>query len=147
MKLLSYTPTFKNISSVFLITAMMLLFNSCARKTNFQTSSVVPAARGSVKVKKDDNNNYVIKMKMTGLAEAKRLEPAKQVYVVWMETDDHAIKNLGQINSNSSLLSKTLKASFETVSPFKPIKIFITAEDKADVAYPDTQVVLSTSNF
>ena len=147
MKLLSYTPTFKNISSVFFFFFMMLLFNSCARKTNFQTSSVVPAARGSVKVKKDDNNNYVIKMKMTGLAEAKRLEPAKQVYVVWMEADDHSIKNLGQINSNSSLLSKTLKASFETVSPFKPIKIFITAEDKADAAYPDTQVVLSTSNF
>jgi hypothetical protein len=147
MKLQTVTSLVKKSTSTLLIIAMMLLFNSCARKTTFLTSSVVPAARGSVKVKKDDNNNYVIKMKMTGLAEAKRLELAKQVYVVWMETDDHAIKNLGRINSNSSLLSKTLKASFETVTPFKPIKIFITAEDQADTAYPDSKVVLTTSIF
>ena len=139
-------PAFKYISSVVLIAAMMF-FVSCARKTTFQTSSVVPAARGSVKVKKDNNNNYAIKIKMTNLAEASRLEPAKQVYVVWMETDDHAIKNLGRINSNSSVLSKTLKASFETVTPFKPIKIFVTAEDQADATSPDTQIVLSTNNF
>ena len=147
MKIQIFTSPLKNISSALFIIAMMLIFNSCARKTNFQTSSVVPAARGSVKVKKDNNNNYDVKIKMTGLAEAKRLEPAKQVYVVWMETDDHAIKNLGRMNSNSSLLSKTLKASFETVTPFKPIKIFITAEGQADVTSPDTQIVLSTNNF
>lgn len=147
MKLQTVTSLFKKSTSAFLIIALMFFFSSCARKTTFLTSSVVPAARGSVKVKKDDNNNYVIKMKMTGLAEAKRLEPAKQVYVVWMESDDHAVKNLGQINSSSSLLSKTLKASFETVTPFKPVKIFITAEDQADVTYPDRQIVLSTSNF
>ncbi len=139
--------TFKNLASGLLVIAMIMLVTSCARKTNFQTSSVVPAARGSVKVKKDDNNNYDIKIKLNGLAEAKRLEPAKQVYVVWMEADDHTTKNLGRINSNSSLLSKKLKASFDTVTPFKPIKIFITAEDQADVTYPDTRVVLTTSNF
>ncbi len=147
MELQTFKSSFKKYSSGVLIIIMMLMFNSCAKKTSFQTSSVVPAARGSVKVKKDNNNNYGIKIKMTGLAEASRLEPAKQVYVVWMETDDHAIRNLGRINSNSSLLSKTLKASFETVSPFKPIKIFVTAEDQADAAYPDTKVVLTTSDF
>lgn len=32
----------------------LLLMSSCARKINFTTSAVVPAAEGSVKVKKDD---------------------------------------------------------------------------------------------
>lgn len=147
MKTQTFNPSFKKYLSGVLIIAMMLLFNSCARKTTFQTSSVVPAARGSVKVKKDNNNNYGIKIKLTGLAEADRLGSSKKVYVVWLESDNHAIKNLGRINSSSSLLSKKLKASFETVTPFKPIKIFITAEDQADVTYPGTQVILTTSNF
>lgn len=147
MKTQTFNPSFKKYSSGILIIVMMLLFNSCARKTTFQTSSMVPAARGSVKVKKDNNNNYDIKIKLTGLAEANRLGSSKKVYVVWLESDDHAIKNLGRINSSSSLLSKKLKASFQTVTPFKPVKIFITAEDQADATYPDTQIVLTTNDF
>lgn len=129
--------------------AAVLIFTafSCASKASFQTSSVVPAARGDVKVKKDGNNNYQIKIKISGLAEAKRLEPAKQVYVVWLESEGHNINNLGRINSSSSFLSKKLKADFETVSSIKPIKIFITAEDEASVQYPGTHIILTTNNF
>lgn len=137
----------KKIALTFLATALIFTFFSCARKAGFQTSSVVPAARGEVKVKKDGNNNYQIKIKISGLAEAKRLEPAKQVYVVWLESEEHNINNLGRINSSSNLLSKTLKASFESVSSVKPIKIFITAEDEASVQYPGTHIILSTNIF
>jgi hypothetical protein len=52
------------------------------------------------------------------------------------------MKNIGRVNS-----SNKLKVSFETVSSFKPIKIFITAEDDEDVQYPGQQVVLSTDKF
>ena len=133
----------------FTITAAMMLFimSSCARKISFQKSSVVPAAEGSVKIKKDKNDNYRINVAISNLAEPKRLQPAKSTYVVWMDTDNNRIKNIGQINSSTGFLSGKLKASFETVSAFKPIKIFITAEDDAAVQYPDMQVVLSTSNF
>jgi hypothetical protein len=44
-------------------------------------------------------------------------------------------------------MSNKLKASFETVSPVKPTKIFITAEDDPGVQYPGTQVVLTTQAF
>ena len=137
----------KNILISILAATLIFACFSCSRKASFQTSTVVPAARGDVKVKKDGNNNYQIKIKISGLAEAKRLEPGKQVYVVWLESDEHITKNLGQINSSSSLLSKKLKASFETVSSMKPIKIFITAEDEGSVQFPGSYVVLATNDF
>jgi hypothetical protein len=108
---------------------------------------VVPAARGSVKIKKDNNHNYVIQVHLTNLAEVKRLEPPRQTYVVWMETGQNAAKNIGPIKSSSSMLSQTLKASIETVSADKPTKIFITAEDDGSIQIPGTQVVLTTGNF
>jgi hypothetical protein len=134
---------------LFVLTGVMVLFSfsSCARKVSFLTSSVVPAAEGTVKLNKDKNKNYHIQIALSNLAEPNRLQPSKNTYVVWMETDDNAVKNIGQINTSTGFLSKKLKASFETVSPVKPTKIFLTAEDDANVQYPGMQVVLSTNNF
>ncbi len=123
---------------------IMMIFSmaSCSTKALFLTSSVVPAAKGFVKVKTDKNNNYVIQVEISNLAGVERLQPAKQTYVVWMVTDQEVTKNIGRLNS-----SKNLKASFETVSSFKPIKIFITAEEDESMQYPGEQVVLTTSAF
>ena len=131
---------------------MMILFEmmvnqSCAHKISFGTSSVVPAAEGSVKVKKDKNNNYNIDLSVIRLADPKRLSPSKQLYVVWMDADQNGTKNIGQLKTSSGMLSKTLKSSLKTVSSVKPTRIFITAEDDAAVQYPGGQVVLDTSSF
>ncbi|MEP6725389.1 MAG: hypothetical protein ABJC98_06225 [Bacteroidota bacterium] len=139
--------TVRNISFIVAAAMMLFLFSSCSRKISFQTSTVVPAAEGTVKVKKDKNDNYRISVSISNLAEPNRLQPAKHTYVVWMDTDNNRIKNIGQINSSTGFLSSKLKASFETVSSFKPIKIFITAEDDAAIQYPGMQVVLSTDRF
>lgn len=147
MKANVLTSLIKNTVLTILSLVMVLTFNACVTKAAFLTSSVVPAARGDVKVKKDNNRNYVIKIKLTNLAELKRLEPSMQAYVVWMESDGALTKNLGQINSSSSMLSKTLKASFETVSSSRPTKIFITAETQANVPGPGSMIILSTSDF
>jgi hypothetical protein len=127
--------------------AMVISFSSCTKKISFLNSSIVPAARGYVEIKSDKNKNNVIEIHLTDLAEVQRLEPARQTYVVWMITDENLIKNLGQIKSSSSMMSKQLKASFETVSSFKPTRIFITAEDDANTQYAGKQIVLSTKNF
>lgn len=100
-----------------------------------------------MKITKDDNKNYSIQIELVNLAEVSRIAPSKSTYVVWMETDDSSVKNIGQIKSNSKFLSSKLKASFKTVTPFKPSKIFITAEDNADVQYPGMQLIMETSNF
>lgn len=146
MNYLKMTTT-RNIGFTITAAMMFLFFSSCARKISFQTSTVVPAAEGTVKVKKDKNNNYRISVAISNLAEPTRLQPSKNTYVVWMDTDNNRIKNIGQINSSTGFLSQKLKASFETVSSFKPIKIFITAEDDAAIQYPGMQVVLSTDHF
>jgi len=125
---------------------IMFAFTSCAQKIRFANSSVVPAAEGTVKIKKDNNKNYNIDIDVIHLADPKRLSPPKEVYIVWMETDNTSAKNIGQIESSSSILSSTLKGSIKTVSPIKPTKIFITAEDNAQVQYPGT-VILTTSSF
>ena len=146
MKLAEFiTAAARNISSGVLAIGIILSLDSCSSKTAFLNSQVVPAARGSVKVKKDNNHNYVIQVHVRNLAEVKRLDPPKQTYVVWM-SDRETTKNIGQIKSSSSLLSKNLKASFETVSSTRPLKIFITAEEDGNTQTPGMQI-LATNNF
>ncbi len=127
-----------------LIALVVSLSTSCARKMTFTKSYVVPAAQGSIKVSKDKNKNYDINISITDLAGVDRLQPPKQTYVVWMVTDEGQTKNIGQLKSTKSFLSKKLKASLKTVSSFNPVKILITAEDDPGTQYPGNQVVLST---
>ena len=127
--------------------AMIISLGACSQKITFLNSSVVPAARGYVEIKTDKNKNNVIDIHVTDLAEVQRLQPARQTYVVWMVTDQNETKNMGQLKSASSMLSKQLKASFESVTAFKPTRIFITAEDDANTQYAGDQIVLSTSSF
>lgn len=133
----------KNIILTLVITTVMIAFTACSTKALFLSSSVVPAAQGSVIIKEDANKNYTIKLQISNLANSQSLTPPKNVYVVWMLTNN-TTKNIGQIISSSSSISSKLKASFQTVSSFKPEKIFITAEKEADVQYPYSEVVLTT---
>jgi hypothetical protein len=137
----------KAIYSIITMVMLGLLLSACAKKIAFQTSAIVPAARGNVKVKKDNNSNYAIKVFIRNLAEVKRLSPPKTAYIVWMETSQQPVKNIGKIDSDNKRFSNKLKASFESVSPTKPTKIFITAEDDASTQYPSYQLILSTNNF
>ena len=136
----------KVITGIFLILFFFSL-NACAKKTRFLTSSTVPAARGYVKISLDKNKNFDIQLRLSGLAEVQRLQPPKQGYVVWMVTQENVTKNIGRLISSSSLLSKALKASFESVSSLKPIKIFITAEEDINIQYPEGLNILTTDQF
>jgi hypothetical protein len=136
-------------SGVFLLalSALVLSFSSCATKTPFLNSSVVPGADGSVSVSKDKNKNSVIKIQIKNLAEPDRLQPPRKQYIVWMVTDNDLTKNIGRIKSSRTMFNKRMEGSFETISSFTPVKIFITAEDDADVQYPQEQVILTTTDF
>ena len=121
---------------------IMLPFSLQAQKIPFLQSSIAPAAEGYVKVRQDNNNNNVIKIRIKNMAEIESLDPAKQTYLVWMVTETETTKNIGRINSTNQL-----KVSFETVSSFQPMKIFITAEDTESTQVPSEMIVLSTDKF
>jgi hypothetical protein len=144
------TQIFKNSQIFFsavILFFLLFTFNSCSKKIVFPSSSIVPAAAGRVKIKKDNNNNYSISLNIENLPDSKRLSPPRNYYVVWIETRNNGIKNLGRIVSSSSFLSSKMKASLNAVSPVKPKRVFITAENDEYVRYPGNMVVLDTGNF
>lgn len=139
----------RTFSGIFipLLIIVLLSVSGCSKKLAFQQSTVVPAAKGYVKITKDENKNYRIKLELSDLAEIKRLDPQKESYVVWMSSDNNTTTNLGRISSSGSLLSKRLTVSFETVTAIKPSLIFITAENESNTKYPTGTTILTTGKF
>ncbi|GAB2563836.1 hypothetical protein [Spirosoma aerophilum] len=130
----------KTLHSIAILVITLLTLASCSTKMSFLNSTVAPAATGQVNVKKDKNANYSINVRVRNLAEPKQLTPAKETYIVWMESDKDPVKKLGQIKPSSRALTGSLTAT----DIGKPINVFITAEDNVDVQYPDGQTVLTT---
>ncbi len=130
----------KTITTVATMLFTIIALNSCTPKMTFVTSAIVPAATGSVNVKKDKNKNYVINVNVQNLAEPKNLSPAKNTYLVWMESSENSAKKLGQLVPNG----KALKATLNATAIAEPRTVFVTAEDNVEVQYPDSQVILST---
>jgi hypothetical protein len=141
MKIIKFNINIKKGILLFSV-LLLVLFVSCSKKTAFNTSPIIPAARGEVVVKKDNNENYHIELQISFLAEPERLNPPKSTYVVWMLSEDSNPINLGQIVGTSKLHVK-----FETVSSSKPKLIFVTAEDDPSVLYPGNMRVLETNKF
>lgn len=135
---LSIKKSFKILSFIF----AAILVSACSKKITFPTSEVVPAAEAVLQVDKNDSDNYEVQLEVTNLAEPNRLTPSRSNYVVWMVTEKHGTINLGNLKVN-----KKNKASLETVTPYKPIRLFITAEDTAKAVLPSTQVVLNSEDF
>jgi hypothetical protein len=89
-----------------------------------------------MKSSKDDNGNSKLTLKAKYLTSPERLTPARSVYIVWLQTKDNGLINLGQLETDSSS-----KASFETITPYEPNEVFITAEDNAALKYPTGQEI------
>lgn len=145
MKLIPFIHKGFKVKRFLVLVFAAFIIQSCGSKYAFSTSPVVPAAQGAVKVKRDDNKNYKIQVDVKHLAEPKRLTPARKVYIVWMQTENNGIKNIGQLTSSSGIFSSTLKSSLEAVSSFKPLSFMITAEDQGNIQYPGGQVILKTN--
>jgi hypothetical protein len=129
--------------TIFLLAMLCILF-SCSKKITFSTSAVVPAAEGSVKIKKDKNENYAVDLTVHHLSAPDRLMEAKNLYIVWANTKENGVRNMGQLKSGHGIFSKALTGSLKTVTTFEPVNFFITAEKDASIRYPEGQVVLTT---
>lgn len=121
-------------------------FTCCSNSLKFVPSTVVPGAEGKVKVKTDKNKNYAVDVNVQNLADPNLLASPKSTYVVWMETADHGTQNLGRLTSSHGLFSKAMKGSLQTVTPYRPVRFFITGEDRADAQYPASETVLTSES-
>ncbi|MFN4198663.1 MAG: hypothetical protein ACK4FS_06515 [Flavobacterium sp.] len=117
----------------------LILFTGCATTATFPVSDVVPAAEIKVKKKSDKNGNHTLEITAQHLAGADRLNPPANNYSVWIVTQDHGIKNLGQMQ-----VRNTRKTTFKTSTPFDFSEIFITAESQGDLRYPSGREISRT---
>ncbi|WP_460994750.1 hypothetical protein [Spirosoma harenae] len=130
----------KTIYSTAMTIITVIGLNACTPKMTFVTSSIVPAASGTVSVKKDKNKNYITNVNVMNLAEPKNLSSPKNTYLVWMESTGNSFKKIGQLMP----AGRALKGNLSATSIDKPNQVFITAENNPDVQYPDGEIVLTT---
>ena len=137
-KALSIPQVFKVITFVL----MAVLVTACSTRVVFPESPSMPGADVVFKVDKNKNNNYELELEVDNIARPNRLVPPRNNYVVWLETSSHGTINIGNLR-----VSSKNKGSLMTVTPYKPIRVFISAEDKQDVIFPSSQIVLSSEEF
>jgi hypothetical protein len=125
---------------------ILIALTSCGKKIAFLPSTVIPTAKGYVKIKGDKNNNYAVKLQVKDIVKSKDLQPGKKTYVVWVETNENRAHHLGNLESSKGLFSGTRKGKLETVTPAKPVRVFVTAEDNSTPQFP-SEVVLTTKLF
>lgn len=130
----------KTINSLAITFFICAVLGSCTPKMTFVNSTIAPAATGTINVKKDKNNNYTLVVNIFNLAESKKLTPAKETYLVWMESSGNSVKKLGQITPRG----KTLKGELTATVIDKPDQVFVTAEDNPEIEYPAGDVILTT---
>ena len=121
----------KNLKTITLL-ALVFIMASCANISKFPVSEVTPAADILVQRQHDRNGNSKIKVTAKNLSAVERLTPPKKVYVVWILTENDGVRNLGQLKNKN-----VENAEIKTLTPFKFTQIFITAEDEAEVSYPN----------
>ncbi len=103
-------------------------------------STLQPAADAQLTHQKDDNGNVKIKIHTYHLARPDSLTPARDAYVVWIEPNGQPPQNMGTIKVNDNLESE-----FQTRTPFKVFKIYITAEEGPKVTTPSSDHVLEAN--
>lgn len=135
---LTIKDSFRVLSFIF----AAIMISACSKKVTFPVSEVVPAAEAVVKVEENSNGNYEIELEVNNLAEPDRLTPDRRYYVVWMVSKKHGTINIGRLDIN-----RKNNGELNTNTPYKPIRIFITAEDDKQPVIPSTQVVLDSGEF
>lgn len=124
---------------MFALAVVFCTHAEAAKKFPMTASSIVPAARGQVDISKDKNGNVQLNLEVEFLANPQNLTPSATVYVVWLQELGGVAVNHGQLK-----MDKKMKASFESVTPFKSFDVFITGERDPNSKVPSGPEVMRT---
>jgi hypothetical protein len=98
-------------------------------------------------VNKTSEDEYRVRLEVSGMALPERLTPAKKHYVVWIETEGQGTRNIGELRNNRGMMANRSRASFESTTRFKPTQIFVTAENSTNLQWPGDHVIFRSNVF
>ena len=126
--------------TICLTFALLCTVAYAAKKYPMTAASIVPGARAEVAISQDKNGNTRLTMRVQHLANLENLTPRAAAYVVWLRERGGNAENQGQLK-----MDKSLKATFETVTPLKSFDVFVTAEQDARAKDPSGPEVLKAT--
>jgi hypothetical protein len=123
---------------IFFCALLIWPFGGGGKKVQMMAGRQTPGARGVVTVQQGDNGNRELDVKVQSLALPSSLTPPASAYVVWIQEPGQQPENLGQIQLDSHE-----NGELHVKTPFARFKVFITAEENAQVHVPQGIQVLS----
>lgn len=129
-------------TAVFVGALALLWTAGCTQTVSFPGSPVVPGAEARAKITKDRNGNAEIDLRVKHLARPKSLFPPRAVYLVWAQSADGSVANLGRL-----VVDDELEGRFKAITPMRELRLLVTAEDDPLARLPSLQVVIATEVF
>ena len=109
-------------------------------KIVMSSSQSVPAAKGVMHANHDSNNNTRLEMSVHYLAQPGALTPSEAAYVVWLQPDNEAPQNKGELR-----IDKNRNGGLTIVTPLRRFEIYVTPEPSAQATAPTGEHVLSAN--
>ena len=97
--------------TIFFLTALAL-------EDRLVSTGIAPGAEGKVVTNVDRNGNIEVEVQVKHLANAEKLTPAKQAYVVWVQPRGKDPEPLGTLRVNENL-----EGSLKATTPYKIFEI------------------------
>lgn len=130
-------------SVITVVTFCLLASAGCAtHKVRFEGSPLLPAADAKVEIRTDQNQNTLVELKLRYVAPAEKLWPPKNVYVVWAQSEEGEIFQLGQLRVNEER-----EGHLNATTALDRLRLLITAEEEPRPEKPSLPYVLATDYF
>jgi hypothetical protein len=116
----------KKLKLILTCIVVTVLMASCSTgKQEMASSSLVPAAAGTVDVKAGDNDNTELTVIVKHLALAQKVYTGATNYIVWIKPEgSQNYQNVGALNVDSDL-----QGIHKTSIPYKNFKVLVTPEN------------------
>lgn len=110
-----------------------------ARTTPLVATSEAPAAEGKLEIKRTENQNTELEVKVEHLAPPNRVVSGATTYVVWAQPNEPEARPQ---NIGSLAVDEDREGELKTKTPFADFVLFITPEANPNATEPSSEPVL-----